>query len=570
MKENPMSVPSDAESQAKNVPQFIREFSRSDSKEERDVLAASIRESRRKRDEWQAEHDGRSVERERLAAELDGLRNEIAAYENGGLVTKVKDFLAYRSVKAELKEKLGVLDKSDDAIADAEEIKPDFEETRRLLDAFYTDEKEKWEKAGYTPEDIAKQFTEERLSSLSVEDYALLMRRFPGEMLTHVTRQGIRDHAGTIWHTAGEGKYHKGFESMLEDGRLRSSLGIALKERSKEEAVSRFLRLDKVNSREDALTMLAKKFESNVITDNGFADTSAVHFAAETVMDEMYGSEKGNEIFVAFPAAYVASQLRFGGHGRLTEGHGGVWNDKWVYTKDHEGMPLDAGIVFIPEDAMVSSKTGSRYEIGDEGEPSVRTRHIDEILDARFGKNGFIQKFVQDLSPRLAKLPLQERLSLAQGAFKEFGITDADAQKALVDLDVLEKFADAWGSDGERDEYGKILGKYYGKCGADRYEVAKEPISSKEYWEQYFQQHPERRLSKVVYYRGGDPSHALNRWREGAGIRKDSDDWNLGFSDHYVGENAPEANEGKERLLSLAHKLIDERFPATEMATEEA
>jgi len=279
---------------SKEAPQFLKAFSRANSSEERDMLAASIRESRRKRDGWQKEHDGRMGEKNKLVEEMDGLRGEIGTYENGNLVTKVKDYLAYRAAKAKLEEKLGPLGLAEESVNSSEKEKPDFAEARELLDGFYEGEKKKWADAGHTPEDIAENFSEEHLSSLSVEDYALLMRRFPGEMLTHVTRQGIRDHAGSMWHTAGEGNFQGGFESMLEDGKLRSNLGITLKEHEKEAAMAKFLRLDGISSREEALHKLESKFGPNATSDNGFADDSAVHFAAEQVMDEI-GRYLGSE-----------------------------------------------------------------------------------------------------------------------------------------------------------------------------------------------------------------------------------------------------------------------------------
>jgi hypothetical protein len=66
----------------------------------------------------------------------------------------------------------------------------------------------------------------------------------------------------------------------------------------------------------------------------------------------------------------------------------------------------------------------------------------------------------------------------------------------------------------------------------------------------------------VVYYSGGDPSAALNAWRKNGGIRKKSADPTFGFSNHEVSSDAPEANNGKERFLSIARKVIDDRFPA--------
>jgi hypothetical protein len=91
--------------------------------------------------------------------------------------------------------------------------------------------------------------------------------------------------------------------------------------------------------------------------------------------------------------------------------------------------------------------------------------------------------------------------------------------------------------------------------------LAENTVSSREYWEKHFQENPDQRPSKIVYYSGGDPSRALNEWREKNGIVKQTKDPTYGFAEHHVADNSAEANMGKDRFASLARKVIDDRFP---------
>ncbi len=570
MKENfPQSTPTNEKQEDKETPpQFLKEFSRENSQEERDAIATSIRERRRERDAWRTEQNVRMEGKENVEEKLEALRGQIDTYGNGSFLRKITDYFAYRNVKAQLRETIGVLTSAKDNVDQLEPEKPKFQEVNTLLENFYDGEKEKWAKAGYTPEDLEEQFSEENLSELSVDDYATLMRRFPGEMLTHVTRQGIRDHASSFWHTAGVGSFSNGFKEMLADGNLRSSLGIALQEHSKEEAMTKFLHLDNLKSRDDALAMHKNKFDYSMASSNAFADSAAVHLASEQVMDRMYGSERGNEIFVAYPSAYVASQLRYGGKGTLADRGSSEHNDKWVYTKDHEGMSLDVGLVFIPEDAKVDPKTGSRYKMNENGEPVLHKQRTSEVLAARFEKAGFVQTFVQQLPYRMNQVPEQEREALAEASFTEFGITDHEARKALLDPRLIDKLADIWGQEDENKKYEEILTEYFHQNAESPYELTENGISSREYWEKHFQENPDQRPSKIVYYSGGDPSRALNEWREKSGIAKRTEDSTFGFAEHNIADSSAEANVGKDRFASFARKVIDDRFPDTKLSKE--
>lgn len=184
-----------------------------------------------------------------------------------------------------------------------------------------------------------------------------MLKRFPGEMLTHVIRHGVRDHADLANHTRGIGEYCYALDTVLHKKELRSAIGIALQEVAKEEAIAKFLKFDHCPSRNAALGRVHVNFKSSIIGDpHAFADCSAIHFAAEEVADRFYGSESGNEIFFVFPSAMIASQYNF--FGNLSHGNeGSVHNDPFVWPEIDKGIPLNAGIVFIPKDAMVDRES---------------------------------------------------------------------------------------------------------------------------------------------------------------------------------------------------------------------
>ena len=358
-----------------NQPQFIREFSKKNSQEDRNLIAAEIKQKRQ--DNFSAK--GEMSEREKALQEkmrnIKKLESGVEELSSSGLA-KLMNYFHLRKLQSQL----GAEGSSLDELRKDEMVPPDMEEPKKMLDNFYREQKKKWENCPYSKEDIDNNFSEEHLSSLSVDDYALLMQRFPQEMVAHVTRQGIRDHTGHVHHTAGEGEYADGFMKILKDGRLRSPMGVHLIEGVKEDTVADYLELERFKTEEEARDYLDKIVDPQKQADAGsYADRMAVHFATEEVADVFYGSEKGNEIFIAYPSAHVASQYHF--DGQLEESGGGYWNDQWVWANEEKGMNLNAGLVFIPKEAMIDPETGSRYELDGNGRPIVDDKNISKIVE---------------------------------------------------------------------------------------------------------------------------------------------------------------------------------------------
>jgi hypothetical protein len=587
-------------------PRFIKKFSKEQSPEERRQAAEQIKAKRaeyfaekRTKVERQGELRESITERERalveMLNEINALEAEIERLSSSGL-SKLMNYFKLRKLRADLvvgqrtyeelkqqqEQALGELKALSEQLS-SEETPPALQEAREMLRKFYRRQKEKWANSEYTKEDITRYFSEEHLASLSLEDYVLLLKRFPSEMVTHVTRQGIRDHIGMIYHTVDAGAYADGFMKMVEDGRLRSPLGVYLVESAKEEAIAKFLKLDRFKTREEAMAYLEKITNPQRQGEPGsYADKMAVHFATEEVADAYYGSERGNEIFIAYPSAYIASQYYF--NGQLTEGGGGYWNDQWVWANEERGMDLNAGIIFIPEEARVDRNTGSRYELDENKNPMINVDYkaaLQRVVDSPdfYDFADRVMEITGKLTQRWDEFNLTEQNRellkqlepFRQRLEQKFGITDPRLQFTILDyqtlfgLEVHKKLKEK----GQEDPFNSIDSIIEGALEREGilYREAKDTISSKEFWENYFNQRPNKRPAHIVYYKGKDPTRALYEWREKHGIRKKAKSKELGFEERMIPRTAPEATAGLERFRSIAIKVIEDYFDAKEISS---
>ena len=418
------------------------------------------------------------------------------------------------------------------------------------------------------------------MASLSLEDYVLLLKRFPREMVAHVTRQGIRDHVGHMFHTGGKGEYADGFMKIAEDGRLRSPLGIYLMENEKEQAIARFLQLDGLKNKEEALSRLASLVDENREPSGSYEDRMAIHFATEEVADMYYGSEKGNEIFVAYPSAYIASQYYF--DGQLNRSGGGYWNDQWVWANEERGMDLNAALVFIPEEAKVDKKNGSRYELDEDKNPVKNSEFQTAFM--RVSDSADFHDFANQVmeitgrlnqhwdEPNLSRTnqDLLEKLEPFRTQLEQkFGITDRRLQFSILNYHNLFNL-DVHKKDPARDPFhsvGSIIDGALEKEGILLSE-AKETISSREFWESYFSENPAKRPSKIIYYKGTSPTNALWQWRKEQGLVKEAKDKDVGFPERHIQRNAPEATSGLDRFRILAEKVIEDHFAQRHSVSE--
>jgi len=293
----------------------------------------------------------------------------------------------------------------------------------------------------------------------------------------------------------------------------------------------------------------------------------AIHVATQEVADGYYGSERGNEIFLAFPSALIASQYFF--YGQLTEPGDNVHNDQFIWANEERGMDINTGLVFIPKEARVDPKTGSRYKLDSDNNPIVNQPYIDKIkelsesaefeelakqVDAIVNNSGWTSYNIAH-AELLGGSPKLE--AIRQELEQQFGITDRRLQTALLDYRHLSKLREDTHTPfdnriREMLEEQSIL-----------YDEAETTIFSKDFWGNYFALHPDQQPSKVIYYNGQDPTAALLEWKTSHGITKAGAKGDLGFRERYVKPNSPQATAGLGRFISIAEEVIDKYFSLT-------
>lgn len=456
----------------------------------------------------------------------------------------------------------------------------------------------------------------EVLSALSLEEYVQVWRRINPYFVSHVTRQGIRDHTAMIYHSAGMHAYHDGFESILRNGDelrpprvVHDSLDPTCRD-----SIERFLTSKGVFD-EPTMTAAQELFDRHIhetlASAPKYPDSGAIHFAAQTVLDDYYGGESNNEIFAIYPADLIASQYCFGFNGWSADFTRPQTEDKWndVFVWDQErvqiAIPLDAGIVFLPRSTMVDPVTGSRYALSEQEESGktqyVPARHQD--FDKRFAewceeipKEGELAQAILKLnSLRVQKSIerdphefgiLKNQIEETEDSFKQ--VVRATLQQLQTPADIAEhmyenllKLAEGmtynnWLCDGVRSGEKRFCIDEFYRRSFDYLRPASNPIPAMQYWESRFDREPEIRPRHIVYY-DGTPREAVARFLTSNGISsresardtgnygQDSpsqEDLLLGFGANHVTdiENDPRANRGLEELTRIGHELIAERF----------
>jgi hypothetical protein len=445
---------------------------------------------------------------------------------------------------------------------------------KQLIEAYY-------EKIATTPlsnEQKRRLLKPEVLASLTTEEYIALWRRLNPYFLAHVTRQGFRDHNAMIYHSAGLEQFHNGFLNIMQDDRLlRPPIALAgLKNRDKA-SVKNWLH-DWVLQAEDekqARERLKNLLHFHLARAPKYPDETAVHFAAQIVADGYYGGESGNEVFFIYPSDVLASQYAFAFNGwekDFTRPQSETkWNDVFVWPQSTEnpGIPIDAGIVFLPETTPVDPQTGSKYasEVRVIDGQEKRVMIEDTVAISTFVEWG---KKLDESSPlrKLFTAYKEERNYYKQQILQKECFTafvreleglgfKPDASSALASILIGEMHI--------RDTFDQeILEGIIRRAGA-HWKRAENPVPAKEYWESFFAKNPHLRPKHVVYY-DGDPTTAVYKFLQQNNIgRADTSKTEgklLGFDDNHVldMENDPRANKGYDELVAIANKIIEEYY----------
>lgn len=579
---------------------ILREFSKENLQDERDSTAKNIREYRsryfdavkKKSEKSQSFYDleknipEKEKELNELMNQLNDLKNKINDFSDSFL-KKILNNQGIKNLQAELSIGKQSFEDLKNKIQELKEekTKVNFElnEIYSLLDMkgakiisenFHKRELEIWKNADYDFETLEKYFNEENLKDASLEDYIILLQRFPSNMLTHVTRQGIRDHTGHMFHSAGVGAYSKGFMEILEDGRLRSPLGVYLSQENKKQAIENFLHLDLYDSRERAMEYLNYKLNPRAMSDAGsYSDSNAIHFAAEEVADCYYGSEKFNEMFVCFPSAFIASQYYY--NGNIISGGSGYWNDAWVWANEERGIDLDCGLVFIPKNAKVDKKTGSRYELDENQNPivddinikilrniiNINNSEIDEINKEFEEYNKKRSDFSGNLSKHLFeknKQKIREILNIKDG-----DLLDVISENPYILKEIKNTHEIYLSHDDYEARLDSVIRSILEENGL-YYKHATNTINSQDFWENYFKESKTKKPNKIIYYEEQNPTLALYNFRQKNHlnfntIRDNTDKANM-LSGNRIQREDKQAISGIDNFKLLALEVINEYF----------
>ncbi len=456
-------------------------------------------------------------------------------------------------------------------------------QTQALLDAYH----EKMRELPLPNKEKRELLTPEFLASLSTDEYIQLWRRLNPHYLSHVTRQGFRDHTGMLYHTGGMNEFADGFTSVMKDGKeVRTPLAIeGLRARDKD-SVRKYLEAQGIFEAEDAEKAVRKLLDLTDFTMASapkYPDKSAVHFAAQEVADSHYGAETDNEVFFLYPSDVVASQhaYTFNGwqHDFTKPQSEKKWNDVFVWpnTAEEGGIPVDAGFVFLPKSTLVDPENGSKY-----ASELISIDNQEKLVIVR--NKELAKNFTDWLSNLNEKSPIV--IVLKKCAEKGLTHEEYDANKKQFD-ELLQKnlneigfipetmselmfvlTSKLWNTPDQNCQLSKnvtheLLQSYSGegvKC--------ENGIPAKEYWEKYFEKHPELKPKHIVYY-DGDPTTAVADFQRinkigGADTSKD-DGVLLGFDDQHVTNIQTDArsNVGYDELKATATQLISEHYQKT-------
>ena len=520
--------------------------------------------------------------RNKLAAELREKRQERDALHQDMATTQTELGDRQSNLLVKLKTKLNIPDKQTQELEAAkleqsvkDESLPD---TRKMVDAYY----EKIAETPLTNQEKRDLLKPEVLAQLSTDEYVALWKRLNPHFLTHVTRQGFRDHTGNdimVMHTGGLEEFVNGFVGVMQNGKsLVPVLTMEGVTQANEVDIEMYLSrhvLQKEN-REDAENVFKSIF---VYDREGMApyypDKSAMHFAAQKVSDRYYGGEGDNEVFFVYPSDVVASQNSFAFHGRekdFTRPQSEVkWNDVFVWPnkENGNGIAVDSGMVFLPEFTPVDSTTGSKYSSEIKTVDGKEQRVMTEDKD-------LVEKFIawaNDLGEDSDAIKRSRELSEERNYFKRQGMSSSYDSFCLQEIEQLGFSEDAALQlvDGFKSKiYMKTIGGEVDfeeliKGSSARFKRAENTVPAKRYWEDFFSKNPDLRPKHIIYY-DGDPTNAVYKFQQenniGSANTSKVDGQLLGFDDHHVTDmtNDARANVGHQELVDLGKKIIAEHY----------
>jgi len=429
-----------------------------------------------------------------------------------------------------------------------------------------------------------KLFREEVLEKLTLEQYMELWRSGSSSFVSHVTRQGFCDRlASGFGMPSAVGSHRDGFKDVTSSGKkLLPVLAHVWDIRElNQNTVYKFLVDHDVLKKEStakALEALEDALSGGLANVASYPDQSAFHFAVQDVLDNTYGAEFNNNIFYIFPSDLIASQKHFYFSSKSTflEGVGKhISNDVFVWEEkfSDSGISVDSGIVFIPKDTPVDPETGSKYILAKDESGNITVeedkKRINALVTWIEENRGFLEAYhrrIDSLKKRRSTAD-SEIDSIRRLTFSHFtktlkngfGMTQSEAER------LLEGIIPFMHSDGNvageklasREEMQGFAQKY-----SLSYKRPLNTVCSQEYWLSYFDQHPERKPSHVVFY-DGDPTNAVQGFlRENGVSARSTEESLLGFDKNHIKDTTKDARAwpGHKELYDKARTIIEEHY----------
>lgn len=215
--------------------EILRQYSKQEHQPERDDVAEEIRQSRsleqsKRRDLEQLMEKDQALKE--LNERLEDLSsNFLSRWTNAMAISKIRKDISQINISRE---------ETENRVNNM----PEFEKANQILERFYQRIKDDWESRDISEDEMRESFSIEKLRDLNLTDYLLLLRKSRSELLTHVTRQGVRDHSAMQEHSAGLGAMHNGFKDIMASHKISSVIGELCQQGEFEECLEEFF--DKV------------------------------------------------------------------------------------------------------------------------------------------------------------------------------------------------------------------------------------------------------------------------------------------------------------------------------------
>lgn len=339
---------------------------------------------------------------------------------------------------------------------------------------------------------------DDKIKNLTLEEFVELLKnlQLPANGCMHITRQGIRDHGLLAEHQVGIYSFFNSFKTLLSSGTLKSPLMARI---DSDTLLKDFLQMNdehvfNVKNKQELINSVKKILTTYYLNPRYTHDYLAMHFTSDNVHDSSYGCETGNEIFMYFPTAYIASQTNFNSENKYffdTDSQSPVYNGNCTFTNNdlfvykENGIDLGCGVVFIKENALVDAVTGSKYSLNSNQELIIEEEKLAQAI-----------KFIEDNKQNILELA-QEGLSVVI----EYLEDNCFEFMEQIDEMFVEKLISSL-----RFPYMKLRDVLISS--RQFFQLAENPIRSREYWEHYFSENPDARPSKIFYYKSENPRDA--------------------------------------------------------------